>query len=277
MYNRILNHKSLKLFDVTLRDGLQSISKIYSFKEKQEIFEDIIFKRNVTSIEIGSIVNPKILPQMKDSLELYNYAHCISLIIPKPMDIYMLTPNCKSLETAIDNKIENFSFITSVSDEFQKRNINRSLNESKNEIKNMMKMASNVDDSKVKLYISCITECPISGQINKNRIVDEIMYYFYTHEYINEICLSDTCGSLKFNDFKFILSRLISRNIDVDKLSLHLHDQNDKNNLDNIIIYAINNDITKFDVSSMPEIGGCSVTMKKMQGNLSYEQIYKFL
>ena len=35
------------------------------------------------------------------------------------------------------------------------------------------------------------------------------------------------------------------------------------------------NEINKFDVSYMPDIGGCSVTMKETNGNLGYEQIYE--
>ena len=39
------NNKMLKLFDVTLRDGLQSVSKIYNLIEKKEILRNIIIKR----------------------------------------------------------------------------------------------------------------------------------------------------------------------------------------------------------------------------------------
>ena len=55
---------------------------------------------------------------------------------------------------------------------------------------------SNVDN--IKLYISCVRECPISGEIDLNFIIDEIEYYFNKYEGINELCLSDTCGTLNF-------------------------------------------------------------------------------
>ena len=71
------------------------------------------------------------------------------------------------------------------------------------------------------------------------------------------------------------VAELNKRNIDMDKLSLHLHNQSDKQNIKNIILYAMKNEINKFDVSYMPEIGGCSVTMKETHGNLGYEQIYE--
>ena len=36
--------KKFKFFDVTLRDGLQSISKIYTLNEKKDIFHNILKK-----------------------------------------------------------------------------------------------------------------------------------------------------------------------------------------------------------------------------------------
>ena len=64
--------KKLRLFDVTLRDGLQSIKKIYTIQEKKDMLHNIIRKYpNTKDIEIGSMVSSKILPQMNDSFELY--------------------------------------------------------------------------------------------------------------------------------------------------------------------------------------------------------------
>ena len=106
----------LKLFDVSLRDGLQSIQKIYSITEKKNLFHKILNKYNPHSIEIGSIVSPKVLPQMHNSIELFHHANK-----SKFSNIYMLTPNLNSVNIAIKNNIKNYSLITSVSNEFQKR------------------------------------------------------------------------------------------------------------------------------------------------------------
>ena len=48
----------LRLFDVSLRDGLQSVKRIYSLREKIDILNKII-QYNPRSIEIGSIVSKK--------------------------------------------------------------------------------------------------------------------------------------------------------------------------------------------------------------------------
>ena len=269
--------KPLRLFDVTLRDGLQSVSKIYSLNEKIKILNNILFQQP-HAIEIGSIVSPKILPQMNNSIELYKYADSynsfINTSINKPTDFYMLTPNFKSLEISCIHNIKNLSFITSVSDSFQRKNINKTLVETKNELRRMIENVTDTPDKKIKLYISCINKCPIQGNMNHNKIVDEILYYYYMYESLDEICLSDTCGSLQFTEFRFIIIQLEKRSINLEKFSLHLHNQPNQQNVKDIVTYAIKKGIYRFDVSNMPELGGCSVTMDTTSGNLSYDQIY---
>jgi hydroxymethylglutaryl-CoA lyase len=277
MYSNMLGKNSLKLFDVTLRDGLQSLKKVYSLAEKSEILRNIIVNRHPSAIEVGSIVSPKILPQMSESIELFHEAQFINIIIPKPIDLYMLTPNLKSVNIASDHNITNFSFITSVSNDFQRKNTNKNITEIKNEIELMMKRVTLIEDSKVKLYISCITDCPISGKIDNNIIINEILHYYYTYDEISEICLSDTCGTMEFNNFKTIIDELLKRNVDFNKISLHLHNQENKQNVKDIIVYGMKSGIYRFDVSDMPEIGGCSVTMENPSGNLSYDDVKRCL
>ena len=275
MYTKYLKTNSLRLFDVTLRDGLQSIPKVYSLIEKKILFINILRKHNPSAVEIGSIVSPKILPQMENSIQLYKDIHSFKDKLKEFPEIYMLTPTLKSLKIASRHNINNLSFITSVSDDFQKKNINKNLYETKKELEYMMKEVSNIPKKKIKLYISCISECPISGLVNNMTIVNEILYYYYTYgDILDELCLSDTCGSLDFDNFRFIIDELVKREIDVSKLSLHLHNHLIRRaNLNAIIINAMKNDIYRYDVSNMPEIGGFKVTMENTNGNLSYQQI----
>ncbi len=277
MYSNMLGKNSLKLFDVTLRDGLQSLKKVYSLAEKSEILRNIIVNRHPSAIEVGSIVSPKILPQMEQSIELFHEAQFINIILPRPIDLYMLTPNLKSVNIASDHNITNFSFITSVSNDFQKKNTKKNITEIKNEIELMMKRVTLIEDSKVKLYISCITDCPISGKIDNNIIINEILHYYYTYDEISEICLSDTCGTMEFNNFKTIIDELLKRNVDFNKISLHLHNQENKQNVKDIIVYGMKSGIYRFDVSDMPEIGGCTVTLDNPSGNLSYDDVKRCL
>lgn len=277
MFSSVLKNTPLRLFDVTMRDGLQSIPKIYTLKEKMDMALDIVANKNPSAIEIGSLASPKIVNQMKDSIELFKTFNSICGT-HRQLDVYILTPNYKSVEIASSNYVCNFSFITSISNTFQKKNTNKNLIDTKKELKNMIHYVEKINDSKIKLYISCITECPIVGKFDIHIIMNEIMYYYYTHgEEVDEFCLSDTCGTLRFQDFKFIIDNFNTNNVDINKFSLHLHQQKDKQVVKRIITYAMKNGISRFDVSYMPEIGGCSVTMKNTSGNIGYEDIYDCL
>ena len=259
--------RHMQLFDVTLRDGLQSLSTVHSLNHKKRLLDKIVKSRSPDSIEVGSIVSSKILPQMSDSLELYKYAEAkYPSRFPK---FYMLIPNQRAMDIAISNDVRNASFITSVSDSFQKKNINQTLDQTK---KNLAKMFEKKQFSKTKLYISCIPSCPIEGKISINNIVGEILHY-KQYSCIDEFCLSDTCGTLNVQTIQRVLND-ISDYILPHQISLHLHvSPKNYSEVEKIICHALDREIYKFDVSYFPNIGGCSVTMSETNGNLTYEMI----
>ena len=117
-------------FDVSLRDGLQTVKEIIPLSKKKELLNNIISRYSPKSIEVGSIVSPKILPQMENSLDLFKYANSLDTKI----DYYLLIPNKKYLDIGINSGVNNFSLITSVSESFQKKNIKKSLEDTKKEI-----------------------------------------------------------------------------------------------------------------------------------------------
>jgi hypothetical protein len=127
----------------------------------------------------------------------------------------------------------------------------------------------------IKLYISCINECPIQGMMDDDNIIQEI--YDYHHNYrFNEICLSDTMGTLDPIYFEYIIKKCIYLGIPISKFSVHFH-YSSKNilNVENLLRMCFRYNITKYDVS-MLDTGGCSITMNKEQttSNLTYDLFY---
>jgi hydroxymethylglutaryl-CoA lyase len=278
------------LFDVSLRDGLQGLSKfeqsLVTLESKEKIYNSICFSHKPTNIEIGSVVNPKILPVMSNSLELFRVVSIKNNKINKNTNyfpnLYMLVPNKKGYDIAIKNGITNFSFLTSVSESFQKKNINKTIQETKKELSGIIKEMNKIynfylpSELNTKLYISCVNECPIEGKISNDVVVNEIIYYSKNMK-MNELCLSDTCGTLLFEDYKYIIDKCFELGIDAEKISLHLHTSENIDNIRDIVHYSLDKNIKKFDVSLI-ESGGCSVTMdkSKLKPNMSYELLYKF-
>ena len=267
-----LLQKPLTLFDVSLRDGLQSYPKVLNINEKKKLLDKIIDHGNVENIEVGSIVSQKHIPQMKNSIDLYHYAKTIN----NNFNYYMLVPSIKACKLAIENNIENVSFITSVSNEFQKKNINQSLIKTYKNLKIMNDMViKSIPNPQIKIYVSCINQCPITGMIDNNFIVDQLDYINKNYKF-KYLCLSDTCGNLDFDDFKYIIDNIRDK-IDFSKISLHLHEQKNNKNIQNIIQYGYENNIFHYDISSYENLGGCGMTIENPHSNITSERLYKSL
>lgn len=280
-----------KPFDVTLRDGLQSLlseqQEKYTMAEKLNLYHRIMFNYSPKNIEIGSIVSEKVLPVFKDSSQLFkniqNYENDINKFsqVVNP-NKFILIPNSNYLRKVINNtEINYFSFITSVSEKFQEKNTKQTLDESDNDIYEMMySFEENRYRKKlpfVKLYVSCINECPISGKIDNDFVVNRILKLNKMN--IDNLCLSDTCGTLNVKDFEYIVDACNYYGLPSKKLSLHLHVKNGREDIvEEIIHKALDRRIINFDVSLL-ETGGCAVTMNKNQiaPNLSYDLYYKCL
>lgn len=274
------------LFDVSLRDGIQGADPSqYNTATKKSIFSDIRIKYAPPKMEIGSFVSPKVLPIMSDSADIFEF--CAKKIKEEefPPDLYALVPNKKGLLDAIRFGARHFSFITSVSNEFQHKNTRRTLDYKKTEIKEMMDMlASSRPNSYTKLYVSCINECPITGSIDRDFIIYEILSSYGLIDYegdsiFNEICLSDTMGTLKSRDFEYIVDGLLRFGLANNRISVHLHiGQDNVVDAKRILFACFKRGINRFDVSAIKE-GGCSVSMDRanLKPNMTYEFFYETL
>lgn len=169
----------------------------------------------------------------------------------KYMDIYN-KPTSILIDTTLDdtlkmNKVTNISFMTSCSNKFQKKNVNKTLDETKEELDNIFDILKNRQhmNIKKKLNVCCITECPIDGKIDIDFILHEILMYNTKYE-LDEIRLFDTCGSLMYEDYKYIVDALIYFGVLRTKLGINLkiniNDMsNNKNEINKIVHYSLKN------------------------------------
>ena len=281
----LLAHINPQLFDVSLRDGIQNADpNKWTTDAKMSTFRHIVSKNQPHAIEIGSLVSPKVLPIMSDSLSMHSYAksHITFLRFHEEFDcdpkIYMVVPSLSKLQTAIYHGVRNVSLITSVSEAFQKKNTNRTLEQTKRELKQMLSTIKQYPYIRTKLYVSCIMECPISGKQDVDYVLRELLIYHFVYE-VDELCISDTCGTLDPEDYEYLVDALIHFGVPASKLSVHLHvSETNRENIRQILWYSFQKRIQKFDVS-MVETGGCSVTMRPDQRlpNLSYKLFYHYL
>ena len=296
----------LRYFDISLRDGLQSMTACLSLYEKKNLLHRILYNNQPHSIEVGSLVSQKKFPQMRDSIELYRFAVQetnkkkvwtteIALDQYKyKSSIFLLVPSTtKHIEAAKAAGVRNISLITSVSDAFQQKNVQQSVAETKMIFRQLLKpeyikmRSTNYDYNafdNIKLYISCINQCPIIGRQNPNHVISEVLEYAAMPQF-SEICLSDTCGTLKYAEFKYMIDffQRVGGIELINRLSLHLHLNNRTRNRieiqynnDAIIQYAVNNGIYKFDVTSLENIGEEGwYPIDHFNRNLSYNRLHR--
>jgi len=282
------------LFDISLRDGIQNANpENFPLSRKKEIFYSIINSNITNKIEIGSLVSQNSSPIMSDSLDLYNNitkqindinykAECSrdldSIQTPK---LFMLISSLEKLRIALIHNVKNFSFITSMSNEFQFRNTNKTIQDKKTELKTISETLIREPGSQVfqsKLYISCINQCPFVGKIDNDFILKELLNY-HKELAFDEFCLSDTMGTLNIDDFSYIIDNCIFFGIPPSKLSLHLHVKNDNiENIREIVYHAFSKNINKFDISCLETEGCYSVSSKKLPiTNLTYDIFFDIL
>ena len=169
----------------------------------------------------------------------------------KHMDIYDKPKYIlidSTLEDAlITNKVTNISFMTSCSNKFQKRSVNKTLKETKEELDKIFDVLKNREhmNIKKKMNISCVTECPIDGKIDIDYILHEILMYNTKYE-LDEIRLSDICGSLMYEDYKYIVDALIYFGVLRTKIGVNLKmDTNNRDEMNKIMRYSLKNN-TKY-------------------------------
>jgi isopropylmalate/homocitrate/citramalate synthase len=264
-----------------LRDGLQSISTIYPL-EKKIFFFNNLYKCNIKNIEFGSTTNKKLLPQMSNSFELWEY---IKDAQTKDVNLTMLITDKISLLKSLDKNIKSFGLISSVTDLFGMNNMKMNSDKSfENMIEqfniiydNNFNVYSNINSEYIRYHTRLYLSCSFGDKnveindifLNKlknyiSKIYDKIKLYNLDYQDI-DIVLCDTMFLLDIEIFKKVLNKIDEINGINKYISLHLHTNE---NFYEYIDIALSHNIYKFD-SSLLNIGGCPFSNKKNIGNIN--------
>ena len=259
----------IKFSDVTARDGLQVLSKALSFESKTKLINNLR-KCNFDEIEIGSLVNYKIIPTMKYSLELFQQTRL------KESKDYLLVGSNKYIDQVNEFNIKNISLFTSASNTFNIKNINCDIDESFNRFSKMLNNLENRKSVNVKGYISCIGNCPYEGDVNIDKIIEVINKF--KNVGVDELCIADTLGDMKSSKLENILTEVLNRSkYSINKFSLHLHVNYNDDEWSNNLKTALKYGIKKYDTTLL-NLGGCPSAYNKEKfpsGNLNIIKAYE--
>ena len=214
MDRQAVKRPALRLVEVGPRDGLQSLPGIVPLAAKVA-YVDALSAAGLTEIETGAFVNPKAVPQMADSDQVF------ARIKRGPGVLYSaLVPNEKGLERALAAKAGKISVFTAASETFNQKNINATIAESIDRFKPVVAAASRAR-LPVRGYVSTAFWCPYEGRVASEKVVDTVNRLAALGEM--EYSIGDTIGKANPDDVRRLLELLL-KTVPLERVFLHFHD-----------------------------------------------------
>lgn len=254
--------KAVKIVEVGPRDGLQNESVSLDIETKVKLVQGLA-NAGLQTIEAGSFVSPKWVPQMAGSDEVFNQ------LTPTKAIYTALTPNMRGLERAIECNVQEIAVFAAASEEFSHKNINCSIAESLEKFKAVTQKAI-ANNMAVRGYISCVSGCPYQGDVDIKKVSTVAQSLLDMGCY--EISLGDTIGVAKPETIEALLIQTL-KYIPAQKLAVHLHDTYGQAIAN--IRQSLNMGIATID-SSVAGLGGCPYA-KGASGNVATEHVIGLL
>jgi hydroxymethylglutaryl-CoA lyase len=173
----------VRIVEVGPRDGLQNEAGAVPLEAKVELIEALAEAR-LETIEAGSFVSPKWVPQMGDTAEVL-----ARLDLQSEINYPVLVPNLQGMDRALDHGVREVAVFASASESFSQRNINCSIEESFDRIAPVVEKARS-HRLRVRGYVSCVLGCPYESDIAAETVARVASNLFAMGCY--EISLGDT-------------------------------------------------------------------------------------
>ena len=247
------------------RDAMQGWKKFIPTKKKIEYINSLL-KVGFHTIDFGSFVSPKAIPQIADTKEVIPNLELKN----SKTRLLAIVANLRGAEEAIQFKqIHYLGFPFSISETFQQRNTNSSIDESLKTVERIQKLCLDASKELV-VYMSMAFGNPNGDEYNSGilfRRTKEIM-----QRGIKIISLADTVGVASPEQISFALQALVPNYLQIN-FGVHLHSTalNWKAKLE----AAFNNGCTRFD-GALKGIGGCPMANDVLVGNMNTEWMISY-
>jgi len=245
------------LEDTTLRDGLQSEKIELTLEEKALLFVMLV-DAGVRRIQVGSFVNPGIVPQMAGVEEL------LRLVNPPPeVRLSALVLNGRGLDRALECGMKHVNLSVSASETHSRKNVNRSFEEARAEMVALIGHAVS-QGMAVQAGVQCAFGCVYEGAIPEERVLATL--HCLRESGAGELYLADTTGMAHPRQITGMVEKA-THLLPGTPLSLHLHDTRGLG-LANIVA-GYEAGVRAFDVA-VGGLGGCPF-VKGASGNVPTE------
>lgn len=249
------------------RDAMQGIGAFIPTDKKISYINKLL-DVGFDTIDVGSFVSKNAIPQMADTEEVIKGINTTK----SNSKLLTIVANERGAEKAAQfDEITYLGFPFSISETFQKKNINSTIKESLLRLEAIQNICVN-NNKQLVTYFSMAFGNPYG---------DEWSVYIVAHwaeRLLNEfgvkiLSLSDTIGSSEPNVISWLFKKLISEFPDVEfGAHLHTHPENWKEK----VTAALEAGCKRFD-GALLGFGGCPMAKDELVGNMPSEHILRYL
>ena len=247
------------------RDAMQGVRDWIPTKEKAQFIQSLL-DCGFDTIDFGSFVSPKAIPQMKDTSELLSLLDLSST----ESQLLAIVANIRGAKDAVMyDQIDYLGYPFSISENFQMRNTHKTIAQSIETLKEILNLADS-KNKKVVAYLSMGFGNPYGDPWNIN-IVGE-----WTEKLSNmgvkTLSLSDTVGSSTPEIITYLFSELITKYPSIE-FGAHLHTTTTKWKEKVSAAYLAG--CRRFD-GAIQGFGGCPMAKDDLTGNMPTEKILSY-
>ncbi|KAL2024320.1 hypothetical protein VTK56DRAFT_8802 [Thermocarpiscus australiensis] len=282
--------KRVKLVEVGPRDGLQNEKKAIPLATKLDLIERLA-KTGLSTIEAGSFVSPKWVPQMDNSSDILQHLLQHQLPSPSPLTFSFLAPNIKGLNNAFavlaqhptafatqtspatkEKPALEIAVFAAATESFSRRNLNCDIATSLARFREVIQAAKDTHALRVRAYISVVLGCPFEGyDVDPHRVAEIATGLLEMGA--DEIALGDTTGMGTAPRTKELLNCLRAAGIRNEDVAMHFHDTYGQALVNTAV--ALEHGIRTFDCS-VGGLGGCPYS-PGATGNVATEDMVYFM
>lgn len=247
------------------RDAMQGWKNFIPTQKKIDYINSLL-KVGFDTIDFGSFVSPKAIPQMADTKEVFSH---LELKETRSKLLAIVANTRGAEEAAAFKEIDYLGFPFSISSTFQQRNTNSSIEDSLIRVAEIQNLCVQ-NHKQLVVYLSMAFGNPYGDEYNEEVLLkwaDKIAEYGITI-----ISLADTVGIATPNQISTALKTLVPKYKEI-QFGVHLHSsvQNWKDKLN--AAYEVG--CKRFD-GALKGIGGCPMANDDLVGNMNTEWLLSF-
>ena len=248
------------------RDAMQGLHQFVPTNKKID-YINLLLKVGFDTIDFGSFVSPKIIPQLKDTLQVLEKLD-LSTTNSK---LLAIVANQRGLHDAVKHdSLTYIGYPFSISETFQKRNTNSNIAGSLSFVMEMVSLC--VKHSKTPIiYLSMGFGNPYGDEWNHDIVLHWVAQLVQCG--VKIISLADTIGVSTPETISYLFPHLV-KNFPAIEFGAHLH--SNPASWEEKIEAALNSGCKRFD-TALKGYGGCPMATDNLVGNIATEHVISYL